>query len=121
MRWLSMSRKPTLRRALRRIRRDPDVRLAAIPFIALFLGITLLYIVAMLRARRIEAWREPLPRGLFPWLVGGWVLYAMGMLAALLVALRWPVVGLVILTLSGPTLEIVTAKVAPSSYRHWVP
>jgi len=99
----------------------PNATGAVVPFIAVFLGITLLYLVSVMLARRIEAWRQPLPRGLFPWLVGGWVLNAAGMIAALLVALRWPVVGLAVLAASGPALAIVTARVAPRSYRHWAP
>jgi len=94
---------------------------AVVPFISVFLAITLLLSVALLRARRTNAWREPLPRGLFAWLLGGWLAYAAGVTAALVVAFRWPVAGLVILAVWGPLHAVSFGRIAPTAYRHWAP
>ena len=101
--------------------RHPTVSAAVVPFIAVFLAITLLMSLALLRARRVNAWREPLPQGLFGWFLGGWLVYVALLTTALAVAFRWPVAGLVILAISGPVLEIVMGRIAPSAYRHWAP
>jgi len=94
---------------------------AVVPFIAVFLAITLLLSLALVRARRVNAWREPLPPGLFGWFLGGWVVYAAGIATALVVAFRWPVAALVILAVSGPLHAIVLGRIAPRAYRHWAP
>ncbi|TVR58047.1 MAG: DUF1211 domain-containing protein [Gemmatimonadales bacterium] len=101
--------------------RHPTVPAAVVPFIAVFLAITVLMSLALLRARRVNAWREPLPQGLFTWFLGGWAVYVAILAMALAVAFRWPVAGLVILATSGPVLEILMGRIAPSAYRHWAP
>jgi uncharacterized membrane protein len=101
--------------------RHPTAPAAVVPFIALFLAITGLYALSLLRARQVNAWREPLLHGLFRWFMVGWLVHALAMLTALVVALRWPVAGLALLALGGPLLETVMGKVAPRAYRQWAP
>jgi len=99
----------------------PTVPAAVVPFVAVFLTITLLFWLALFRARQVNAWRQPLPEGVFAWFMAGWCVYALGTLTALVVAFWWPVAGLVILAISGPLLGVVIDRVAPVAYRRWAP
>jgi uncharacterized membrane protein len=97
----------------------PAEQAAALPFIGLFVVILALYLLMFVRAQQVGAWREPVPDGLFGWLVGYWLASIGGMMLALVVAIWMPIGGLVIAALSGTAVALVVARLAPPAYREW--
>jgi hypothetical protein len=60
-----------------------------------------------------------MPEGLYPWLMAGmWANVAL-MVAAGVLALWLPVVGLVVAGLAGSTVAIAVSAKAPPAYRYW--
>jgi uncharacterized membrane protein len=98
---------------------SPTERAAVIPFVGFFVITLLLFLLMLARARAASAWREPMPRGLHPWLVGGLTANIAVMATAVVVAWWAPVAALVIAAISGTSVGIVMYSVAPSAYRHW--
>jgi uncharacterized membrane protein len=97
----------------------PTDRGAVVPFIALFLALLLLHLALVLRARAVRAFRWPLPVGLWPWIVGGWLAAAAFMLVALGVALLSPLTGLVVAGASGTVVGVGMGALAPKGYEEW--
>jgi uncharacterized membrane protein len=97
----------------------PTSRAAAMPFIGLFVVILTLYLLLVLRAGRVDAWRRPMPVEVVPWVVRAWLANIGVMTLALAVAAWVPVAGLVIAALSGTSVGILMAFIAPPAYRHW--
>jgi uncharacterized membrane protein len=93
----------------------PTARAAVVPFITVFIVLNLLHLGAMARAQRLDAWTEPMPPGLFTWLVTGIGLVVLTMVAALIVTWWSPLGGLLVLAVSGLP-ERVLARRAPPGY-----
>jgi uncharacterized membrane protein len=98
--------------------RDPTARGAVVPYLALLGVVAVVHLLLLLRANAAEAWRRPMPDGLFPWLLAGWGSSTAVTLAALAVAFVVPVAGLVMLPLTWP-VEAMVARRAPASYAAW--
>ena len=96
----------------------PTLRAAVLPFITVFVILSLLYHWLVARAQRVGAWTEPMPPGLFPWVAGGLLVVVAMMVAALIVAWWSPVGGLLLLAISNLP-ERVLARWAPSGYDAW--
>jgi uncharacterized membrane protein len=96
----------------------PTSRAAVIPFIAVFLALTVLYILLMERVHRLSAWEPPMPEGLYPWVRAGYVSVAVVDALALAVALLWPLAGLLLLVVSSLPERLVALR-APDEYARW--
>lgn len=98
----------------------PTARAAVLPFMAVFLGISALFLLMLLRAHATGIWRRPPPEGLFRWIVLGWCGQVAGVVAAMLLALLAPLAGLVLMALLGTIIAMALALVAPPAYRRWL-
>lgn len=75
----------------------PGVRVAVLPFIGIFMCLTAMFLLMAVRARSVNAWRRPMTGWSFYWHVARSASGIIVLLIALMLALRWPVVGLVVL------------------------
>lgn len=98
--------------------RDPTVRGTVVPYLLLLSIVAVLHLCLLLRAGAVGAWWQPMPDGLFPWLVAGWGSSTAVTLLALAVAFVAPVVGLLMLLLTWPA-EVLVARRAPEAYAAW--
>lgn len=96
----------------------PTSQAAVLPFIALFLVLTALYLLLMDRANRHAVWISPMPAGLYPWIRNGYFLAVAMDLVALAAAVMWPLLGLLVLLVSSVP-ERLLARWAPSDYSRW--
>ena len=98
--------------------RDPTVRGSVVPYLALLSLVAVLHLLLLARANAVDAWRRPMPPGLFPWLLAGWGASTFVTFLGLAVAFVVPVAGLVMLLFTWP-IEALVAWRAPTSYREW--
>jgi len=98
--------------------RDPTVRGSVVPYLALLSIVAILHLLLLARSNTVDAWRRPMPPGLFPWLLAGWGASTFVTLIGLAVAFVVPVAGLVMLLFTWP-IEALVAWRAPTSYRDW--
>ncbi len=96
----------------------PTSRAAVVPFIAVFLVLTVLFTLLVERVHRLSAWEPPMPEGLYPWVRAGYVSTAMVDVVALVVALVWPLAGLLLLVVSSLPERLVALR-APDGYARW--
>jgi uncharacterized membrane protein len=97
----------------------PGSRAAVIPFIALFMLLSLLFVTLMMRAQLLGAWDKPLPMSLFRWVLADWV-SILGVYGACLLLAFWaPVVALVFLAVGSPLVGMTAARLAPRARRAW--
>ena len=99
--------------------RDPTESGSVVPYIFLLGVVAILHVLMLARAHRVDAWRRPMPPGLYPWLLAGWGASTFVTLVALAIAFVVPVAGLVVMLLTWP-MEAAVAWRAPSGYRTWV-
>lgn len=99
--------------------RDPTVIGSVAPYLVLLSLVAILHVFMLARANSVEAWRRPMPPGLFPWLLAGWGASTVVTLSALAAAFVVPVAGLVMMLLTWP-IEAAVAWRAPSGYRTWL-
>lgn len=99
----------------------PTARAAVIPFIGLFLLMSIMFACMVWRGRRLELWRRPLTSEIYRWLVRGWLGQIAGLLTALAVALWIPVAGLVLAALSGNVSWLVIGWLGPPGFDEWAP
>ncbi|MDD9206304.1 TMEM175 family protein [Georgenia sp. 10Sc9-8] len=98
--------------------RDPTVRGAVVPYLVLLSLVAVVHLLLLVRANAAEAWRGPMPDGMFRWLLAGWGASAVVTLLALGVAFLLPVAALAMLLLTWP-VEALVAYRAPAGYRDW--
>lgn len=98
--------------------RDPTARGSVVPYLVLLSVVASLLLLLLARANAVDAWRQPIPDGLFPWLLAGWGASTIVTLLALAVALVVPVAGLAMMPLTW-AVEALVAWRAPTSYRDW--
>lgn len=98
--------------------RDPTVRGSVVPYLVLLCVVAILLLLLLVRAHAVDAWREPIPHGVYPWLLAGWGASTVVTLLALAVAFVVPVAGLVMMSLTW-AVEALVAWRAPASYRDW--
>lgn len=97
----------------------PTERAAVIPFVGLFVVTITLFLLLVVRAQTVRAWRRSMPGDVYPWLVAGLAGQVGLMLVAVVVAIWVPVAALIIAALTGTAVGIVMAVVAPRRYRDW--
>jgi len=78
----------------------PTDRSAVLPFVAVFLGLSLLFLLLAVRARRTDAFRSEVTAPVFHWMLGQWVAGIVVLVVAALLALWLPIVSLSILALT---------------------
>ncbi|MDG6223526.1 MAG: TMEM175 family protein [Candidatus Bathyarchaeota archaeon] len=78
----------------------PTSRAAVLPFIGLFIAISLLDLLLLIRARIVKAWRRPMSARMFYWLISSWIMGIIVMVIAFVLALWIPLAGLIILAIS---------------------
>ncbi len=98
--------------------RDPTVRGSVVPYLLLLSIVAILLLLLLVRAHAVDAWREPIPAGMYPWMVAGWGASAGVTLLALALALVVPVAGLAMMPLTW-VVEALVAWRAPAGYRDW--
>jgi uncharacterized membrane protein len=98
--------------------RYPTSSAVVVPFILVFAVLVALFIAQVRHAQRRGAWSRPMPDATYPWVVAGFAVVLAVMLLAAAIAVRWPIGGLVVLTLSSVP-ELVLARWAPADYRAW--
>jgi uncharacterized membrane protein len=96
----------------------PTHRAAVIPFVAVFAGLTLVFVATVRCAQRGRAWRRPLPEHTYRWVQGGYGVSLAAMLVAAVVAWWWPLAGLAVLAVSSLP-ERLLARRAPADYGDW--
>lgn len=97
----------------------PNESAAVVPFVGVFLGISVTSLLMVLRARRVGAWhRTPAPE-LSRWLVIGWSGYIAGLVLTTLIALWFPIAALVMAALLGVVTGIALGVLGPPAYREW--
>jgi uncharacterized membrane protein len=99
---------------------SPTVGAAVLPFIAVFLAITLVHLGMTFRARRLDAWRREMPDGVFPWLVAGWAGQIAGMIIAMVATIWLPILGLAIVACTGLVVWTLVGVFGPPAHREWV-
>jgi uncharacterized membrane protein len=99
----------------------PTDQAAVLPFIGLFIFIGVVLLILYWRAQLSGAWLRPWPDHLSGWVLGGWAVLIGGLVAALLVAVFAPLVGLAMAALNGWVVTIAMGQVAPPGYRVWGP
>jgi uncharacterized membrane protein len=97
----------------------PTERAAVIPFVGLFVVTISMFLLLLVRAQAVRAWRLPMPGGLYPWLVAGIAGQLVLMIVAVVVAVWAPVAALIIAALAGTLVGITMAVAAPHRYRDW--
>lgn len=98
--------------------RDPTAQGSVVPYLGVLTLIAISFVLLLLRAHRVSAWRVTPPPGLFRWLLAGWGASAVVTLLALVVAFFVPVAGLILLVLNWPA-EAIIAHRAPEGYTTW--
>jgi len=98
--------------------RDPTVLGSVVPYLMLLSIVAILHLVLLMRAQAVAAWRQPMPEGLFPWLLAGWGASTFVTVAGLAIAFILPIAGLAMLLLTWP-VEALVAWRAPAAYRDW--
>lgn len=98
---------------------DPTARAAVVPYLGLVAVIAVLHVLLLLRAWRVDAWRERPPPGAFRWSVLSWGSSALVTFLAIAVALWMPVAGIATLLLTWP-VESLVGRLAPETCRPWV-
>lgn len=78
----------------------PTDRSAVLPFVALFIGLSLLFLLLVVRAYRAHAFRAEVTPPVFHWMLGQWVAGIVVLLVAAVVAFWLPLVTLSILALT---------------------
>jgi uncharacterized membrane protein len=96
----------------------PTSRAAVVPFIAVFLALTVLFTLMLERVQRMGAWEPTMPDGLYPWVRAGYVAVVGMDVLALVVALVWPLPGLLLLLVSSLPERVVAVR-APDGYARW--
>lgn len=91
----------------------PDARAAALPFIGVFLVLSVLWLALILRAQRVGAWRRPMDRHVFRWIVADWVASIAALVIAMLVSVVVPIAGLAVLAAGSGTARIVMSRLGP--------
>jgi uncharacterized membrane protein len=97
----------------------PGTRAAVLPFIALFMVLSMLWLALVLRAHAVGAWRSPMPAHVYPWLIADWLASIAALGVALLVAVAAPVAGLVVLAVASSVVALTMGRLGPTERRAW--
>jgi uncharacterized membrane protein len=97
----------------------PTVGAAVVPFIGLFIVLSLLSVLLVVRARAVGALRWYLRDDLYRWVLVGWFASIAVMTLALVVAMWLPLAGLAVAGLSGTTVGVSMGLLAPKAYEEW--
>jgi uncharacterized membrane protein len=91
----------------------PSEQAAALPFIGLFAILSAVWLLFVLRAHQVGAWRRPLDAATFRWLLLDWGATIATLLVALLVAVLHPLGALVLVTVGSLVVTISSGRFGP--------
>jgi uncharacterized membrane protein len=91
----------------------PAERPSVLLFIGLFLALSLVWLLFVLRAHHVSAWRRPLPSTTFTWLLLEWGASLVALAIALLVAVVSPLAGLGMLAVGSAVASAATSRIGP--------
>jgi uncharacterized membrane protein len=91
----------------------PRQTLAVVPFLALFLALSIVWLVFVLRAHRVSAWQRPLPAATFRWLMLEWGANLGVLVLALAVALVHPLAALAVISIGSVLAAAGMSRVGP--------
>lgn len=91
----------------------PDQRAAVLPFLVLFLVLSSVWLLFVLRADRVGAWRRPLPRRTFRWIVLEWGASLAASAMAVAVAIVSPLTALVVLPVASAAANLGMGRFGP--------
>jgi uncharacterized membrane protein len=91
----------------------PTERAAVVAFIGLFLALSMVWLLFVLRAHQVGAWRRPLPSSTFRWLLLEWIANLAALVVALLVALVHAPAALVVLAVGSGVATAATGRIGP--------
>lgn len=98
---------------------DPGAREAVLPFIGLFVILSVLVSGMILRAHRVGAWRRPLAPRLFRWIMVDWGTSLAIHCACLAVAVWAPLAALVLLAAASTVSGLTVTRSGPQERRAW--
>lgn len=91
----------------------PDQRDAVLPFLVLFLVLSSVWLLFVLGSDRVGAWRRPLPRSTFRWIVLEWGASLAASAVAIAVALVSPLAALVVLPVASAAANLGMGRLGP--------
>ncbi|MCC5951007.1 MAG: DUF1211 domain-containing protein [Acidimicrobiia bacterium] len=91
----------------------PDERAAVLPFLGLFLVLSAVWLLFVVRANQVNAWGRPLPASTFRWLVVDWGVSLIAVVLAIVVALVSPVAALVVLPIASGLATVGSSRSGP--------
>jgi len=91
----------------------PDERGAVLPFLTLFLALSTVWLLFVLRANRVGAWGRPLPARTFRWVVVDWGASLAALAMAVVVALISPVAALIALPIASGLATLGMGRIGP--------
>jgi uncharacterized membrane protein len=97
----------------------PSSRAAVLPFIGVFVLLTVLFVASIHHAQRVAAWTHPMPEQVHSWVVAGYLTAITMMLAAAAIAFVSPLAALAVLACSSLPEVVLIARRAPAEYRSW--
>jgi uncharacterized membrane protein len=97
----------------------PSSRAAVLPFIGVFVLLTVLFVASIHHAQRVAAWTHPVPAQVHSWVVAGYLTAITMMVAAAAVAFVSPLAALAVLACSSLPEAVFISRRAPAEYRRW--
>jgi uncharacterized membrane protein len=97
----------------------PGTRAAVLPFIALFILLSALWLALVVRAHAVGAWRVPMPGHVYRWLIADWLASIGALGVALVAALVAPIAGLVALAVASTVVTVTMGQLGPAERKAW--
>jgi uncharacterized membrane protein len=96
----------------------PTATAAVVPFLALFIALTLAYIAMIARAQAVGAWTEPLPTPVYRQTITAFAIGAATLLVGVAISFWFPLLALLVAVLQSVPVVLVLHR-SPAPYRHW--
>ncbi|TVR28234.1 MAG: DUF1211 domain-containing protein [Nitriliruptor sp.] len=96
----------------------PTATAAVVPFLALFVVLTLAYITMLARAQAVGAWTEPLPTAVYRRTITAFGIGAATLLVGIAIAFWLPLLALLVAVLQSVPVILVLHR-SPAPYRYW--
>jgi uncharacterized membrane protein len=97
----------------------PNEQAAVLPFIGLFVVLSVLWVCLILRAHALDLWQRPMSDEVYRWLLADWVASISVAVAAFVVAIWAPVAGLVLIAIASATAGVVMSRLGPPERKAW--
>jgi uncharacterized membrane protein len=97
----------------------PREQAAVLPFIGLFVVLSVLWVCLILRAHALDLWQRPMSDEVYRWLLADWVASISVAVAAFVVAIWAPVAGLVLIAIASAAAGVVMSRLGPAERKAW--